>query len=323
MSHYLNVISDNIDMPKSTRSGSESDSSYGSDEARVISPYNHGNLPITQDELVKIFQKGGISLTPQNLAIYQQALVHRSYVRHKVKAYLRRQGDVSAELEPCPTGCMPLQRDCNERLEFLGDSIVGATVVSYLYRRFPGNDEGFMTKLKTRLVKTNTLASFASYLGLGKFMVISRHVEDRCGGRTNPRMLEDLFEAFLGAMYLDFSEQQVDALTPMGLFYGIGYSVCETFLINIIEKRVDFEDLIMKDENYKDILLRHFQQRYQQTPKYIQLEVNGTGNARRFTMGVVDPSGNVVGRGTESSKKKAEQLASQQALISMGVLSER
>jgi dsRNA-specific ribonuclease len=301
-------------------SDSDSNSSYSSDETRLITPYNFTNNPITEKALQHFFSKGGIHLTPNNLKIYQQAFVHRSYVKHKVKAYVKRHNGGNAELEPCPEGCMNLCPDCNERLEFLGDSIVGATVVSYLYRRFSENDEGFMTKLKTRLVKTNTLASFANYLGLGQFMVISKHVEDRCGGRTNPRMLEDLFEAFIGAMYLDFSDKQVDALTPMNLFYGIGYSVCETFLINIIEKRVDFEDLIMKDENYKDILLRHFQQRYQQTPKYLQLELSGNGNSRKFTMGVLDPGGNVIGRGTESSKKKAEQIASKEALIGMGVV---
>jgi len=309
-------------MTSKHKNGSESDSSYGSDDTRLITPYNFSNQAITPESLATIFQKGGVNLPPKDIALYQKSLVHRSYVRHKVKAYIRRQCDGNAELEACPEGCLPLQPDCNERLEFLGDSIVGATVVSYLYRRFPENDEGFMTKLKTRLVKTNTLASFASYLGLGKHMVISKHVEERCGGRANPRMLEGLFEAFIGAMYLDFSDQPVDGLAPLGLTYGIGYSVCETFLINIIEKRVDFEDLIMKDENYKDILLRHFQQRYQQTPKYLQLELSGSGNSRQFTMGVLDPKGNVIGKGVESSKKKAEQLASQRALIGMGVLTE-
>jgi len=239
MSHYLNNYLVDIIMSMKRRQDSDSDSSYGSDETRVITPYNVLNNPITEKALANFFRKGGISLSPNNLSIYQRAFVYRSYVKHKVKAFVKRHGEGNAELEPCPEGCMELSPDCNERLEFLGDSIVGATVVSYLYRRFSENDEGFMTKLKTRLVKTNTLASFASYLGLGQYMVISKHVEDKCGGRTSPRTLEDLFEAFIGAMYLDFSEQQVDSLEPMNLFYGIGYSVCETFLINIIQKRVN------------------------------------------------------------------------------------
>ena len=179
-----------------------------------------------------------------------------------------------------------------------------------------------MTKLKTRLVKTSALAEFARSLDLGRFLVISRHVEEKCEGRTSDRMLEDLFEAFIGAVYLDFSEMPSAEAEAHGFLYGPGYAVCETFLMNMLEQQVDFEDLVMNDENYKDILLRHFQQVYSTTPKYVEMTTDGPAHQKMFTMGVVNPQGAVLGKGVEKSKKKAEQLASRRALIAMGVLKE-
>lgn len=190
----------------------------------------------------------------------------------------------------------------------MGDRVLELVIVNYIYSRFIDTDEGFMTKLKTRIVTTNSLAKFAKYIGLDQYLIISRHVEDKGNGRTNNRILEDVFEAFIGALFLNYSENKMD-------FNGYGYGICETFIQNIIERVVDFEDLIMNDDNYKDILLRYFQHHFKITPKYIQLESNGPSNNREFIMGVLDKDGNIIGKGIEKSKKKAEQEASRQALI--------
>lgn len=286
-----------------------------------ISPFNSKNTLLSEKDLISIFHKGEINLRPQSLKYYQEAFVHRSYVRKKLMSFSRK-GQGSVELSDCPEGVVDLFDESNERLEFLGDSIVGSSVVSYLFRRFPEADEGFMTKLKTRLVKTNALAAFARYLDLGKHMIISKHVEDKCGGRENPRMLEDLFEAFIGAMYLDFCDMKDVSQKKLNLLYGPGYAVCESFIINIIESQIDFEDLIMNDENYKDILLRYFQHEFNITPQYVEVNQEGPPHSRIFTMGVLDSKGSIIGKGREKSKKKAEQIASQQALIHLGVLSE-
>ena len=284
------------------------------DNLRLI-PFNPKNQVITKQDIINIFKLANIKLQPNLLAYYQNAFIHRSYIK-KVLSSL-------SDTPACPENCLDLFPESNERLEFLGDSVVGSVVVSYLYRRFPEADEGFMTKLKTKLVKTDALASFASYLDLGKHMIISKHVDDRCGGRTNPRMLEDLFEAFIGAIFLDFSDIETVESKKIGLHYGPGYSICETLIINVLEKRIDFEDLILNDENYKDILLRHFQHKFSITPKYTELKTDGPAHKRHFTMGVLDNTGNIIGKGSEKSKKKAEQIASKMALISLGVLEEQ
>ena len=297
--------------------------STSSDEVVKLSPFNPKNKHVTVNEIVDIFKKGGVKQKPNTLKHYQEAFVHRSYVKKKIVSLsFGKKTSGPIEISDCPGDCLDLFQESNERLEFLGDSIVGSIVVSYLFRRFPDADEGFMTKLKTRLVKTEALANFAEYLELGKHMIISKHVEEKCGGRENQRMLEDLFESFIGGMFLDFSDVDTIESKKMGLLYGPGYSICETFIINIIETLIDFEDLILNDENYKDILLRHFQHTFGITPKYIEINTDGPAHKRHFTMGVLDSKGNIIGKGVEKSKKKAEQIASKMALIELGVITE-
>lgn len=275
-----------------------------------LNPYNPKNKPISKKDIYNIVKKCGIKkFNINNLSIYQKAFTHKSYVLGKVKNYLEKNNIDFNSLER-PDGTMKLQNDSNERLEFLGDAIISSVIVSYLYRRYYDANEGFMTKLKTRLVRTEALGKFALAIGLDRYLVISDYVESKCDGRKNIRILEDLFESFIGALFLD----QSDNIKPEGLLYGPGYSFCETFIIKLIEKLVDFEDLIMNDENYKDILLRYFQQHYGKPPNYIQLSESGPTNNRSFTMGVNDINGNIIGKATDVTKKKAEQLASKNAL---------
>ena len=130
-----------------------------------------------------------------------------------------------------------------ETLEFLGDSIVGATVTNYVYDRFPDEEEGFMTKMKTKLVCGEMLGSLGLKMGLNEYLIISKHVEEKCNGRNSVKTMEDVFEAFIGAMYLDFNEIEIPG--KMDFYSGIGFQVCETFLINLMEDKIDFADLIM------------------------------------------------------------------------------
>ena len=286
-----------------------------------IDPFNPRNEAVDEVDIAKILKRVGITIDIHDIKIFQQAFVHRSYVRSKVEAMAKKTVDGEAMIEDCPKYCVDLFENSNERLEFLGDSVVGCVVVSYLYRRFPDADEGFMTKMKTRLVQTAALAEFSRFLNLGKYMIISKYVDDRCDGRTSDRMLEDLFEAFMGSLFLDQCQINFEDYRKMGLIYGPGYSVCESFLIKVIEEVVDFEDLVMNDTNYKDMLMKYFQNKYSKAPKYIEISVDGPPNHRIFTMGVSDHHGKILGQGKESSKKKAEQMASREALVALGQLS--
>ena len=283
-------------------------------DSLLLNPYNPSNIPIERDVLERI-----IGFKTNDLSIYQNAFVHKSYCK-KVETQTTNSDGVAVELIECPKDCMELQEESNERLEFLGDSILGAVVTSYLYRRYD-KDEGFCTKLKTKLVNSSTLAKLSSHLGLEKYVIISKHVEERCNGRDNPRILEDLFEALIGAIFLDFNRYSL-SLEGESFHSGMGYHVAERFIINILETTIDFTQLIKHDYNYKDIILRYYQREFHITPKYSTIKVEGPPNERLFTMAVFSPDNKIVGIGKERSKKRAEQLASRVALKHYGVLEE-
>ena len=279
-----------------------------------LNPYNPNNILIRNDDLLSIFQICELNNIPiYDLQIYQNAFVHKSYITSIVNGE-------NVSIVQNKDSCIELQPESNERLEFLGDSVIDLAVVSYIYKRFYDADEGFMTKLKTRLVKTNTLAMCSKYLGLEKYLIISKHVEEKCNGRTNNRILEDLFESFIGAMFKDLNNQSSVEKNRYDLFSGPGYEICEKIIISILENTIDFEQLIINDENYKDILLRYYQHQFQITPKYIEVEMEGVPHKRSFIMGVLDKDNVIVGKGKAKSKKEAEQIASKNALIYFGEL---
>jgi ribonuclease-3 len=206
------------------------------------------------------------------------------------------------EIAPRPADCMDLKDADNEELEFVGDSILGNIVALYVFDRYPGEGEGFMTKLKTRIVNNKTLGELARKMGFSPWLIISRHVEEVCNGRNNLRMLGSMLEAWIGALY--FHEGKG----------GRGFEACQKWLIKIIEKYIDFSGLITEDNNFKDQLLRFYQGRWHQPPRYKEVDVVGPPHDRIFTMGVLDIEGNIVATYTARNKKVAEQEASRLAL---------
>jgi len=278
-----------------------------------LKPYNTNNKLITDEEVIIILKKFGIEEKITNLEIFQRSFIHKSYIKKENK------DDV--ELEDKPEGCLDLQDVSNERLEYLGDAILSATIASYLFERFPNEEEGFMTRIRTKLVNGEMLGSLAGKMELNEYLVISRHVEEKCNGRTSVKILEDIFESFIGALYLDFNEKELEH-PRLDFYSGLGFQICQVFIINIIEKFVDFSDLILNDYNYKDQLMRYFQHKFKHTPKYKEVLIEGPPNNRSFTMCVMKNDGEILAYGKEKSKKKAEQLASKNALVNMGVIEE-
>ena len=98
-----------------------------------------------------------------------------------------------------------------------------------------------------------------------------------------------------------------------------GYQICEEFMMYILENEVDMEKLVIEDTNYKDKLLKYYHHNFQQTPQYKKLELNNY-NQKMTTIGVLDINGNIFATATEKTKKKAEQMASKNALIKLGEL---
>lgn len=187
--------------------------------------------------------------------------------------------------------------DSYERLEFIGDAVIGLVVSKYIYDRFPHQPEGFLTRLRTRLVSGKCLASFALKLRLDRFVVMNDRAL-RAGWNSNPRILEDVLEALVGCIYMD-----------------LGLLTAKTFLLSLLERYIDWDD-IMRDTNYKDILMRYAQARGLPLPDYkIAGEPQGGGGLFNIVV-VVD---GVLGSGVASTKKAAEQNAAQQVLVSLNV----
>lgn len=271
---------------------------------------NPTNTLINNEEIQRILAKGKITLPIKDIDIWQRAFVHKSYIVKKSNSE-KNQDSISPDDSPRSSSSpvqdmLPLQEKSNERLEWLGDAQLQSAVTEYLFRRYPGEDEGFLTKLRSKLVKTNNLCFLATKLGFSPHLIISYHVEFGCNGRNNKKILENTFEAFIGAMFIDFSHQKEKPN------YAFGSEVVRHFVINVIERYVDIAEMISKDDNYKDSLMWFFQKNFSGTYPIYQKE-KFENNC--FYIYVEEPgTTKVVGRGSGRSKKQAEQLAAKDAL---------
>lgn len=287
-------------------------------DKKIYPVLNDSNFQINKEQIIEIFKKGGLhNINPKNIELYRTAFIHKSYFNKndfiKNEKYF---GDINALDEKNNPNILPLQDKSNEILEWLGDGILQAVSAMYLYKRYnTDQNEGFLTKLRSKLVKTETLSKLALALGFDKYLIISKHVEIISQGRKNARILEDCFEAFLGAMMEDFGKDN----------YGDGINIIYPFLINVIQDNIDISSLILVQDNYKDQLMRYFQKEFDgKFPLYEQLsienEVNDKGiTYRKFTMCVRDLHQNIIGKGHAKSKKEAEQKAAQDALKKYGI----
>jgi ribonuclease-3 len=305
----------------------------------IINPYNSRNKYLRLEDVNIILKNNNIEEKIEDITLWQKALTHKSYIKKNIQ-------DTKTILAQKPENCIDLFDKSNETLEYLGDSIIGNIVANYLYERFPDKNEGFMTKMRTKLVCGNQLAIFSKSLGLNELYLISNHVEDRCNGRENKRIMEDVFESFIGSMYLYFNNKSLNQynllkkeicslkhynvpkekikllLACLSKFDNLsyGYSICNKFIRNLLENEIDWSDLITIDENFKDQILKYFQHHFKTTPKYEFSKEEGPPNDRIFTMTISDQNGKLLGSGTANTKKKAEQIASKNALIKLGII---
>ena len=280
------------------------------DEPKIYNPWNLANRRIPDAEILRILRQFDVKERPVRWELFRQACVHSSYVdRQEVPALQTGEPVIIA---PRPEECMPLCTADNEQIEFVGDSLLGCIIALYLHERYPDQDEGFLTRLRTRLVNNKQLGELAMKIGFHNWIILSRHVEEVCNGRRNLRILGSMLEAWVGAMYLDIAE-----VNPGGAFMRV-----KKWLINLFETQVDFAALISEDNNFKDQLLKYYQATYHTPPKYKEVLVEGPLHDRTFTMGVMSPEGEVVATATARNKKVAEQEASRRALIHFKVLEE-
>ncbi len=223
----------------------------------------------SSDKKLFLSLKNILGFYPKNIRLYKQCLRHRS-----ASVTLKDGADNS-----------------NERLEFLGDAVLGAAVAHYLFRKFPFKDEGFLTKIRSRIVSRANLNSLSRKLGLFDMMEVKRENEQiykSAGG--------DALEAFIGAIYLDK-----------------GYTAAQAFVIDkLIKLHLDLEEILNTDKDFKSKLVE-WSQKEKRVIRYEVAAEKGGGISKYYVMDLyVDEVKQTTGNG--NSKKSAEQHAAEKYL---------
>ena len=229
---------------------------------------------------LKSFEKK-IGYTYNNLSILVEALTHSSYA-NEVNASGKREKKLPY----------------NERMEFLGDSILSLIVSDHLFRKYPDIPEGELTKVRAALVCEKALHTFAERISLGEYIFVGKG-EEKAGGRTKSSILADAFEALIASIYLDGSLEKATEFVMK--FIPDTFEKC---------KNISFHD-------YKTFLQEVMQKNPEEEIKYEVIEERGPAHNRDFVV-EVSINTNVIGRGTAKTKKEAEQFAAREALKLMG-----
>jgi ribonuclease-3 len=212
-----------------------------------------------------------LGFTPKRISFYQLALMHRS-----------RPEDIN---------------DSNERLEFLGDAILGAIVAEYLFKKYPYQPEGYLTELRSRIVRRETMNNVALRMGLNKLVQYNQN--DR--GLSRSHIFGNALEALIGAVYLDQ-----------------GFTKTRKFILNqFIRSYIDLDMMESTDTNFKNQLLS-WAQRSGKVLTFDTLEEKLEGTRKLFTVGIM-LDGELVISGTGYNKKEAGQVAAKNALVHLNI----
>ena len=240
---------------------------------RALNLFKHHS---PQDKQLIASLKMIVGYKPFNLKIFKLATLHSSVATTNVSGF----------------------KESNERLEYLGDAILGSVVAEYLFKKYPYKDEGFLTEIRSRIVNREALNSLGRKLGLDKIIQLDT---SRRGAFTHKSIYGDTLEALVGAVYLDR-----------------GYNYCRQFVLTyLIEPNFDIEDLIRTNTNYKSQIIE-WSQKMGKSIRFEASEVSETGNYKEFEVQIfVDATVVAIGHGP--NKKKAEQTASRKAIDTIPV----
>lgn len=233
---------------------------------------NRPKVSPEHDERVSKLE-GIINITIDDPFLYIRALRHRS---------------ILADDKFAPS-------DSYERLEFLGDAVLDLIVTEIIFDRYPEENEGFLTKLRAKLVKGESLAEYARQLKLSELLVLGERAQGQ-GIEFSRSVLADVFEALIAAVYLDK-----------------GYQDAAGFVQDVIQRYVDFDSVTDTLDNHKSLLLEYAQAHKLSIPRYKVISELGPGHNKTFEVQVI-VNGNEMGQGKGKSKKEAEQRAARIAL---------
>jgi len=231
--------------------------------------------PTSQDDRILQLEKI-IGIEVVDTSLFQRALRHRSMLTQEQYA----------------------KYDSYERLEFLGDAVLDLIAAEILFNKYTKKDEGFLTKIRAKLVKGETLADFSTKLGLDELMEMG----ERAGNtKISNSILADVFESIVAAIYITK-----------------GYLNAFQFVEYVFDKFVNFEEIIHTVDNYKSALLEYTQAERLPLPNYRTINESGPGHNRTFEVTVL-VGDKELGTGIGKSKKKAEQLAAEAALQALNL----
>ena len=224
---------------------------------------------ISESDIVKLIQEN-----IKNFDLYKQAFTHKSFTDDSLAS--------------------------NERLEFIGDSVLSLVVTKYLYEKYPNENEGFLTRIRTKIVSGKSLSKIALELGFANYIMMNEKGM-RNEWYKNPRILEDSLESFIGAVYLDTN-----------------LSVAQKFIMKHIIFPLNNDELL-EDNNFKDILMRYTQGRKLDLPEYKLYSEMGTSGTKLFVVQVFIKQ-KLVSEGIHKIKKQAEQKAAKRALQCFNII---
>ena len=219
----------------------------------------------------------------KNKDFLREALTHSSYA-NEVNARERRHGVV-----------------CNERLEFLGDTVLSVVVSECLYHKYPTLPEGELTRRRAALVQSSALAAYANSIGLGDYLYLGKG-EEKGGGRERRSNLEDAFEALIAAIYLDAGESGFERVRELVLPI-VNEQLAGEFDNRRVDAKTELQQLIQQAEG--DFL------------EYAVVGESGPDHNKIFEV-VAKLNSNIIGRGSGRSKREAEQAAATEALKLFG-----
>lgn len=246
---------------------------------------NKKNRLMSISDIRTLLEYYNVSLPKQsniNIRLFYEAMTHRSYLTRK---------NLCLEDKKAPKNVVKLQKKSNERLKFLGGSVIHFTIGELLYHKYKDCDEGFLTRLRCKLENHESLYDLAVKTGISSYLLISQNIEV-LHGRANVRIIGGGFESFIGALYLQ-----------------LGLSKSSEFLSEVIRLELDIEKIAEKETNYKDLILHLYTRKRWGKPDYRIINESGPDHKKVFTMGIY-LNNKLMGKGKASNKKKAEQIAS-------------
>jgi ribonuclease III len=256
-------------------------------DKKPMSVYNPNNKLMKRSDIKEILLVYNVTISKEiqlNIRLFNEAMTHRSYLVRK---------KLTDEDKLASKNAVKLQKKSNERLQFMGDSVIHFVIGEYLYHKYPKNDEGFLTRLRCKLENKESLFYLAKQTDISSYLLVSQNIEV-LHGRNNINIIGGGFEAFIGALYLE-----------------LGLAVTKQFMLEVLRIEFDISEIAENETNYKDLVLQLYNKNHWGRPQYKIIKENGPDHCKIFTMGIYLQD-KLMGQGTASSKKKAEQIASKE-----------